>query len=63
MLVVMESFDEMAVPDQFVMSIFCFMLNFYISDDMGEVKSVVTEEQIPYMRVKNMPVHLDGWHC
>eukprot|EP00957_Ditylum_brightwellii_P145161 11056902-Ditylum_brightwellii.AAC.1 len=30
---------------------------------MDEVKSVVTKEQIPHVQVKNMPVHVDGWHC
>ena len=39
------------------------MLNFYLSDDMDEVKNVVTEEQIPYVQVKSMPVQVDGWNC
>eukprot|EP00957_Ditylum_brightwellii_P157576 11993692-Ditylum_brightwellii.AAC.1 len=63
MLVVMDSFNEMAVPNQYVMSMFSLMLNFYISDDMDKLKSVVTEEHIPHVQVKNMPVHVVGRHC
>eukprot|EP00957_Ditylum_brightwellii_P028600 2161118-Ditylum_brightwellii.AAC.1 len=63
MLVVMDSFNETAVPNQYVMAMLCFMLNFYIFNDMDEVKSVVTEKQIPYVLVKIMPVHVVGWHC
>ena len=59
----MDSFGKVATPNQFVISMFCFMLNFYIFDDMDKVKSVVTEDQIPYMHVKNLPVYVDGWHC
>ena len=39
------------------------VVNFYISDFMYAVKSVVTKEQIPYVHVKNLPVHVDGLHC
>eukprot|EP00957_Ditylum_brightwellii_P034481 2615010-Ditylum_brightwellii.AAC.1 len=60
MLVVMDSFNEAAAPNQFVMSICCFMLNFYISDSMDDVETFVTEEQIPHVQVENMPVQVDG---
>ena len=63
MLVLMDSFDSTADPNPHVLSMFCFMLNFYISDDMDAVNPVIREDQIPYVHVKNLPVNIHGLHC
>eukprot|EP00957_Ditylum_brightwellii_P053992 4089525-Ditylum_brightwellii.AAC.1 len=51
MLVLMDSFDSTADPNPHVLSMFCSMLKFYISDDMDAVNPVVREDQIPYMHL------------
>eukprot|EP00957_Ditylum_brightwellii_P102917 7843650-Ditylum_brightwellii.AAC.1 len=62
MLVLMDSFDSMAVPNPHILSMFCFMINFYISDDMDAVEHVVKDDQIPCMHVKYLPVNIHGKH-
>eukprot|EP00957_Ditylum_brightwellii_P146032 11120525-Ditylum_brightwellii.AAC.1 len=51
MLVLMDSFDSTADPNPHVLSMFCSVLNFYISDDMDAVNPVVRENQILYVHL------------
>ena len=56
MLVLMDSHDRMAVSNPHVLSMFCYMLNFYLSDNVDSVETFVSEDQIPFVHVKNLLV-------